>query len=79
MIQKGEVYFLIVWLLKFSYDVISIFAPNGEFLDLHSEQKYSDASNILYILHIKLQLIFFLSWSQFMSDFDPFCFNKNRI
>jgi hypothetical protein len=50
------------------------------FIEYRQWTKYSDASNILYILHIKQQFFKKLSWSQFMSDSVNFCvYNKSEF
>jgi hypothetical protein len=41
-------------------------------------QKYSHASNLPYIFHIKLQFFKILSWNQFTSDFNHYFIKESR-
>jgi hypothetical protein len=41
-------------------------------------QKYSPASNLPYIFHIKLQFFKILSWNQFTSDFNHYFIKESR-
>ena len=53
-----------------SYVLIITCTDNG--------QKYSHASNLPYIFHIKLQFFKILSWNQFTSDFNHYFIKESR-